>query len=695
MWYERSTWRNLIDMHIPDWNPEFLSQFSPDAYADAMAAAQVDTSIVYAGNCLGMCFWPTKVGHMHGGLRGRDIVSETVQALRARGIRVVIYYNIWNRWAHDVHPSWRMVTADGRSTVENADGSPSRFGQCCMNSEGYRAFVAAQVKDLSSRYDAEGLWIDMIGFFGTVCCCGSCRDRYLRETGRDLPKAIDWDDPEWVRFVRHREAWFHDFADMVKKAAHAENPNLTLAFQSTSWLLGWGGAATQAFLNQSDYLAGDFYGSPIQYSAICKCLNNLSRGRPIEFMTSRCYDLAYHTATKPDEELLSSALGAFAHHAAFVFIDAIDPVGTIDRSFYERMGRLHERLAPYERQVSPAARMVADVAFYANTASAYDPKQRGPLRGARTSYPVVGEMQNIARTMASHHIAYDFIGEPQLSALSRYPVVVLAGAHALSDREVEALRGYVRGGGHLLATGEAGLHDPDGNRLADFPLADVLGVHFQGVTEEDLSYMAPTEAGKAHFAVNDRAYPLALGTGQMLVAAEPDAAVLATVTLPWSKSTEIYRFGSAISNPPATPTDRPAVTVRDFGAGRAMYVASALERETLKPQRDAFASLVRRLIDAPAVAAEAPDWLELILFRDEPHSRYTLSALSVAEGATGLIVRGAEVKLRLSEAVTCVRDVGSGAAVPFARSAGGVVIHLPEFVDFAMLELNYGPRWEG
>ena len=44
-WYKSSTWRNLIDMHIPDWNPEFLTKFSPEDYAQAMVDAQVDALV--------------------------------------------------------------------------------------------------------------------------------------------------------------------------------------------------------------------------------------------------------------------------------------------------------------------------------------------------------------------------------------------------------------------------------------------------------------------------------------------------------------------------------------------------------------------------------------------------------------------------------------------------------------------------
>ncbi|MEG0767264.1 MAG: hypothetical protein RR482_06065, partial [Clostridia bacterium] len=610
-------------------------------------------------------------------------------ALHARGIRVIVYYNIWNRWAHDQFPSWRMVRADGRSTIENPDGSPSRFGQCCMNNEGYRTFVRAQIADLCTRFACEGLWIDMIGYFGTVCCCASCRDRYLRETGKEIPQTVDWEDPEWVRFVRHRETWFDDFTAMVQKTALDIQPELSLAFQSTSMLSGWGGGATQTFLDRSTYLAGDFYGAPIQYSVICKYINNLTSHRPMEFMTSRCYDLAYHTTTKPDVELKRSALGAFAHNAAFVFIDAMDPLGTIDGAFYRRMARIKAEVAPFEQAVSHTATLVADIAFYRNFASDYEPTCKGqPLRSAQTRYPVVSDLAGIGRTMTAAHIAYDLIGLPQLSCLQRYQTVILASEHVLSDDEVAAMRAYVQGGGVLIVTGETGLHDPDGVRRADFPLCDVLGVHYEGETREDRTYIAPTPLGKPYFEENNERYPLALSTHQTLVRAEADVEILGTVTLPYSSSDEIHSFGSAISNPPAYATSYPAVTRRRYGAGWALYIASPLEKETLRPQRRTFAALASSQITA-SVTTNAPEWLELIVFQDAPRHRYQLSVMSVAQDATDLLARGVQITMHIPQRVVSICTVGTGQSLAFVQTGEYVQCTLEEFVDFTMCLIDY------
>jgi len=687
-WYKSSTWRNLIDMHIPDWNPEFLTEFSPEDYAQAMADAHVDTSIIYAGNCLGMCFWPTKVGHMHAGLNGRDINSETLKALRKRGIKVIVYFNIWNTWAHDTYPSWQMIKPDGRSAITNASGVQTRFGKCCMNSEGYRQFVTDQITDLCETFDCEGLWIDMIGHFNTVCCCESCRNKYMAETGRELPKVVDWNDPVWTCFVRSRERWFDDFTRIIQEAAHAINPKLSLAFQTTSMLYGWASGATQSILDRSDYLAGDFYGSPMYYSVICKYLNNLTRNRPMEFMTTRCYNLSNHTTTKTDEELRSSALGAFAHNAAFVFIDAIDPVGTIDRNFYRRMGRLKEQLRPYERAMSPDANMLSDVAFYRNYASAYDPAQNGTQLTRAFGHLIARDMQNIGTTMVRNHILYDFIGQPQLGNLSRYPVIVLAQQYVLNDDEIVAFRRYVAEGGTLVVSGESSMNDMEGNRLADFALNDVLGVHYIDQTKENCTYIAPTASGQAHFEENDAKYPLALAGRQIIVKIDPKVKTLATITLPYSSSDETVKFGSAISNPPGYVTQHPSVTLNTYGKGRAMYIAAPLEKETLRPQRQAFASLIGGLYD-PRLSTNAPEWLEIIVFRDTENGRYQITLHNVSENERKLVARGVRVTLVIPERVTSVRNVATNRAVKYEQGKGQVTITIDELCDFAMFLIEY------
>ena len=57
-----------------------------------------------------------------------------------------------------------------------------------------------------------------------------------------------------------------------------------------------------------------------------------------EFHTSRCTDLKDHTTSKSASALAQQAAIALAHNGAFLFIDAIDPVGTLNPAVYETIG---------------------------------------------------------------------------------------------------------------------------------------------------------------------------------------------------------------------------------------------------------------------------------------------------------------------------------------------------------------------
>lgn len=103
-WFEKSYKRNLIDMHISDWDERFLRDFNARNYVDMLSLADVDTAYIYSSSCLGISYWPTKTGHMHNGLQGRDILGKILNECRSRGMKTVVYFNHWSKWAYDNHP---------------------------------------------------------------------------------------------------------------------------------------------------------------------------------------------------------------------------------------------------------------------------------------------------------------------------------------------------------------------------------------------------------------------------------------------------------------------------------------------------------------------------------------------------------------------------------------------------------------
>src|SRR5208282_3919511 len=102
--YQQSYRRMLVDMHIPDWDPAFLSRYDPAALAQHFTQANLTAAMLYCKSHAGLCYWPTKVGKMHTGIGGRDVVGAMLTELRSRDIAACAYYSIvFDNWAVETH----------------------------------------------------------------------------------------------------------------------------------------------------------------------------------------------------------------------------------------------------------------------------------------------------------------------------------------------------------------------------------------------------------------------------------------------------------------------------------------------------------------------------------------------------------------------------------------------------------------
>ena len=92
--------RTLMDMHIENWNPEFMSQFDPEAYFESLKIAKINAPMIYIQSHVGLCYWPTKSGEMHSGLIGKeDAMKRLFDLCHDDGMAVVAYYSIiYNNW---------------------------------------------------------------------------------------------------------------------------------------------------------------------------------------------------------------------------------------------------------------------------------------------------------------------------------------------------------------------------------------------------------------------------------------------------------------------------------------------------------------------------------------------------------------------------------------------------------------------
>lgn len=442
---------------------------------------------------------------------------------------------------------------------------------------------------------------------------------------------------------------------------------------------------TNAAFRNSDYASGDFYGDALHQSFTCKALYELSENKPFEFMTSRCPDLSDHTTTKPVELLRAQMFSALAHQGAFLFIDAIDPSGTLDRRVYETMGSLYKELEPFEPYLDHDADFCYDAAIYVNFESEID-----AYSGENS---LITRAICAAKSLNDANIPYGVITKKNLHQLSHYQIVILPNVLMLDGEEIAAFTRYVRDGGSLYASKRTSLMNKDGARFGDFQLSELFGVSWKGETEETITYIAPSPEGAGARQPFNDAYPAMLRGTQLIVEPSDDAKPEATITLPYVDPQRVDAFASAISNPPGKPTAWPAITRHRYGQGQVVYAAGDIENSPHHGQRELFASLIRSLSSRPFYyESDAPKCVELTLFHDAHKNRYRLHLLNFQQQLPSVPVHEIGIKLHIgAKNPLRLRTVPDEQLISFTAENGTVAFVAPKLDTFMMIVLEYSP----
>ena len=296
-WYEGIYRRQLTDMHINDTDELFLSKFCADEYYDCLVRAKIQSPMIYRQSHTGLCNYPTETARTHKHfLKGENELKRLIAKCKVGGMSVVGYYSlIFNNCAIEAHPEWEMKYPDGTTWRDRGQ----RYGLCCPNNSDYREFVKAQIDELAREFNnIDGLFYDM-PYWEVACHCDSCRERFLKETGMELPEKLDWSDPVWRKFARARQDWMVDFVRFVKNYTANVMPWVTIEFNYAAVIgCDWLGGSTEGINAESEFTGGDLYGDLYSHSFACKYYYGVTKNQPFEYMTCRCdRTLREHTIT--------------------------------------------------------------------------------------------------------------------------------------------------------------------------------------------------------------------------------------------------------------------------------------------------------------------------------------------------------------------------------------------------------------
>lgn len=679
MWFEGNYRRIFLDMHIDDWNEEFLSNVDPKALVELLRDAGAQQIVVKCRPHTGLALYPTKIGRMHKGLKGRDYVGEMIALCHENGIAVKAYFSqIFDNWAYDAHPEWRLINGYGQTSREVAIpesdfmSRKGRYGIVCPNNEEYREYVKACLTEITENYDFETIFLDM-PFFPEVCYCPSCRKKYFKQTGREMPRIIDWGDPEFREFQSIREEWMGEFAQFSTNVVKAIKPHVTIEHNLSMMADPWQYAHTDMVAEASDYVGGDLYNGFLQQSYMCKYYRNLSKALPFVFISSRCDPgLGYHTTTKTEEEFMLHTMIALVHNGAFSICDGANPDGTLCEEVYRGpVKRVFDVTRNYEKYVS--GDMLTNLSVWYSSRSKCSWSENGnPVTDEKKRTNFMDVHTSMGKILREENLPFDVIPSKKLKGL-KSDALAICDVTVIHDDEMEDIEAYVRQGGKLYLSGHVG-HER---------LLELLEADYRGLTEHTVTYLSGTEAGKEFFGDFAPKSPMNVQSKMELLDFHGEYETLATMTLPYTMTGQ-FAFASIHSNPPGIYTDRPAAIRKKVGEGEIIWVAAPIENSRPYMSRRAVGKILRSLCGELWFTSNAPSFVEIVGWRKDGKRYYA----AINEQENSPVAPMYNIEITVPGKIKGARVVEENLSLETRTENGKTTIYLPKLHIFTIVELE-------
>ncbi len=198
---------------------------------------------------------------------------------------------------------------------------------------------------------------------------------------------------------------------------------------------------------------------------------------------------------------------------------------------------------------------------------------RGPATAHAHDY-MRETTHGIYAALLNGRFAFDFAHEDRLDRehISKYRALLLPNVAMLSDRQCDQIRDYVRAGGSVMASFETSLYDENLQRREEFGLADLLGISKAGD-------VIGTN-GNAYYGRIERNHPILDGflNTNWLPGAQNRVPVHTVKDPVLTVVPGFVAYPPELAYPPVSPTDEPAVVLREVGSSRMAYFPGDIER---------------------------------------------------------------------------------------------------------------------
>ncbi len=661
-----------LDFHTSEHIAGIGAAFEPEAFADTLAKAHVNSVTCFARCHHGWFYYDTKafpeMRHPH---LTRDLLREQIEACHAQGIQVPIYTSIeWDYAMSRQHPDWVVVGPDGR--LEGTPPyEPGFYRYLCVNTP-YVEYLKAHIHEILSTLPTDGLFLDIVKPMD--CSCYYCRAEMEAE-------GLDPSDKEarkqfgvkvLNRFMDGMAAFIREHNTECRiffNAGHIGPRLREVSSVFTHYELeslpsgGWGYLHFPLTARYARTLNKNILGMTGKFHTSWGDFHSFKNRQALEF---ECFTML--------------ALGAKCSVG-----DQLHPSGRICPHTYDLIGSVYAQVEEKEPWCK-GAEPLTEIAVLSPEAFSLD---GGHNAVPTESFGCVAMLQEPASpTDMPGQPVYQFNVVDSHEDFSAYRVLVLPDTIPVSSELAKRLQDYLEQGGAILASYKSGLRlDGSGFALVEF------GIRLKGDAPYSPDFIKPS--GPIGAGLPETEHVMYMRGLEVKV--EKGAKVLAKATEPYFNRT-FDHFCSHLHTPSAGKEAYPAVVQR----GKLIYFAHPVftqyRRNAPSWCKRMVMNALNMLLPDPLLRIEGPTTLRATVNAQPAQNRWIVHLIHYIPERRGeafdtiediIPLYDVSVSVRTPKQVKRVVCQPVNVQMPFEERSGRVEFIIPLLEGHQMVAIEY------
>ena len=453
-----------LDFHTSEKIENIGCDFDKKQFQEALIKGHIDSVTLFSKCHHGWAYHPSKANEMHPNLKF-DLLGCQIEAAHEIGVKTPVYLSAGIDEKYAVTHKNHLIRNKDQTIMGVPDFLTPGYHLICFNTP-YLDYLLAQIKEVCENYDADGIFLDILGV--RPCYCESCMNQLIAKGKNPSDESVVMDLAEhvyanYLKKVRETVDSVKPGLPVFHNGGHIRHGRRDLAYANTHLELeslptgGWGYDHFPVSAAYARTLGMEYLGMTGKFHTTWGEFGGFKHPNALWYETS-----------------LSIANGAGCSVG-----DQLHPSGKMDMATYTIIGKAYAEVEKKEEYIK-GYKNITDIAVLST--EAVDNYYFGTDISTGFSTSIGDANAGCARILLEGKYLFNYIDLEE--DFSKYKLIIMPDTEIADEFIKSKLTEYVKKGGKILATGKSGT-DKYGNFVLDF------GCEFDGENKYKPSYIRP------------------------------------------------------------------------------------------------------------------------------------------------------------------------------------------------------------